>query len=285
MPLLLLALSLLLSTLWGLEHCRVSYDGIAGHLGLLECKNLNTDSTYRIVLKDKNFERSFTYVHPERFDYLPFAVPRWWGGNITFTLYRDGLKLASVRLKVKPLKVRDSRISFGKNRSPAGSNKTPSQKGGVKGYYLVRRLMRTYTPVRYYEKRAIFPLEGFKYITTPYGAKRYINGVYRGFHKGVDLAAPRGTPVLATLSGRVIFAGYLPLTGNTVIIDHGWGLISLYAHLSEVSVKKGVLVRRGEVIGKVGSSGRSTGPHLHFGVYLNDTTFDPLEFLKLRLRP
>ena len=291
----LLAFLLLLSfPLWGIEHCKITYDGISGHLGLLKCRDLDTNSTYRVVLKNRYGERGFTYTHPKGVDYLPFAVPRWWSGTVYLYLYRDGDILAEVPLRVEKLKVRVSRIRISHSKKHPwswekttyrGENRKTPQRGKRYSYPSVRKILRTYTPVRFYESKAIPPLEHYKYITTPYGSERYINGVYHGFHKGVDFAAPRGTPVKAVLSGEVIFAGWMPLTGNTVVIDHGWGLMSLYAHLSEVDVKRGQLVRRGEVIGKVGSTGRSTGPHLHLGVYLNDTSVDPLEFLKLRLRP
>ena len=285
---LLLAVFLLLIVfpLWGIERCKLSYDGISGHLGLLKCRGLNTNSIYRVVLKNRSYERGFTYYHPQRVDYLPFSVPRWWSGIVYLSLYRDGYLLARVPFKVEKLRVRVSRISFGKHFQPLEVGKRKNSTNG-KGfqYPSVRKLLRTYTPVRFYESKAIPPLEHYKYITTPYGSERYINGVYHGFHKGVDFAAPKGTPVHAILSGRVIYAGWMPLTGNTVIIDHGWGLMSLYAHLSEVDVKKGWFVRQGEVIGKVGSTGRSTGDHLHLGVYLNDTSVDPLQVISLKLKP
>ena len=295
MALLLAALLTLSVPLWGIEHCLITYDGISGHLGLLKCKGLYSKSTYRVVLKNNSSERCFTYYHPKGVDYLPFAVPRWWSGNVYLYLYRDGYLLAKVPLRVEKLKVRASRIRLplakrtrkGKKEENTFGRKKwePNRNGNENTYPSVRKLLKTYTPVRFYEKRAILPLEHYKYITTPFGAERYINGVYRGFHKGVDFAAPRGTPVRAILSGKVLYAGWMPLTGKTVILDHGWGLMSLYAHLSEVDVKRGQSVRRGEVIGKVGSTGRSTGPHLHLGVYLNDTAVDPLGVMELRLRP
>ncbi len=282
----LLALLLLfLLPIWGLERCKLSYDGFSGHLGLLKCEGLSSNSTYRVVLKNRSSERVFTQFHPQRVDYLPFAVPRWWSGIIYLSLYRNGYLLAEVPLKVEKLRVRVSRIRFGKHSHPEVEKGKKSTDGRGFQYPSVRRLLKTYTPVRFYERRAILPLERYKYITTPFGSERYINGVYHGFHKGVDFAAPKGTPVYAILSGRVIYAGWMPLTGKTVIIDHGWGLMSLYAHLSEVDVKRGEFVRQGEVIGRVGSTGRSTGYHLHLGVYLNDTAVDPLRVIKLKLRP
>ena len=284
--LLLVFLSLIAFPLWGIERCKLSYDGVSGHLGLLKCRGLNTNSTYSVVLKNRSSERGFTYYHPQRVDYLPFAVPRWWSGKVHLFFYRNGYLLAKVPLKVKKLKVRVSRIRLGNFRTPlgkSGEKKHPLREN--RQYPSVRKLLRIYTPIRFYESKAIPPLEHYKYITTPYGSERYINGVYHGFHKGVDFAAPKGTPVHAILSGRVIYAGWMPLTGNTVIIDHGWGLMSLYAHLSEVDVKKGWFVRQGEVIGKVGSTGRSTGDHLHLGVYLNDTSVDPLQVISLKLKP
>ena len=261
--------------LWGLEVCTVSFNGLSGTLGLLKCRGLKPTS-YGVEISLGKNRKGFAYNNPSERDYLPFAVPIFWSGNIKLTLYREGLKLAEVTLKVKPLQRGVSRIRV--------SYKTDRRRVW-RDYSLIRRVLREYTPVRYYEARPLFPLRYFKRISSPFGVRRLVNSRAAGFHKGVDLAAPYGEPVLASLSGRVVLARNLSLTGKTVVIDHGWGLMTLYAHLSRIEVKEGELVRRGEVIGRVGSSGRSTGPHLHFGVYLNDTAVDPLQFLKVRLKP
>jgi len=112
-----------------------------------------------------------------------------------------------------------------------------------------------------------------------FGLKRILNKQKRNPHSGMDIAAPRGRAVKATESGTVLYTGNLFFTGNVIYLDHGNGLLSLYAHLSKINVKKGQKIKRGQLIGKVGSTGRVTGPHLHWSVYLNGNTVDPALFL------
>ena len=275
------------SVSFAIEKCVLTFNGISGNLGLLKCENLNSSATYIVTVSKGNYSKSFYAFHPRKFDYLLFAVPYYWSGNLTLSLYRDGLKLAEVPLKVHPLKGRISRIRLGVRGTKQENFEHHPKRilSREEAYHLIRKVLKTFTPKRFYEAKPTVPLRVYKRISSPFGGRRFINGRPAGVHKGVDFAAPKGTPVLATLSGKVVLAGYLPLTGNTVIIDHGWGLMSLYAHLSEIKVKYGQFVKQGQIIGKVGSTGRSTGPHLHFGIYLNDVAVDPLEFLKLKLKP
>lgn len=110
----------------------------------------------------------------------------------------------------------------------------------------------------------IQPVEGR--ISTQFAQERYTNGVYTSRHSAIDIAAPQGTPIKAAASGRVIFAGELIVSGNTVIIDHGLWLSSTYLHMSKILVSVGDDVGAGDIIGEVGSTGYSTGPHLHYSV-------------------
>ena len=124
-----------------------------------------------------------------------------------------------------------------------------------------------------WEGRFIVPCEGG--VTTKFAQQRYINGAFSSTHSGVDIAAAQGTPVGAAAAGRVIFADELIVSGNTVIIDHGMGVYSSYLHLSKIDTAAGELVTQGQVIGLVGSTGFSTGPHLHWTVRVNGRIVDP----------
>ena len=129
-----------------------------------------------------------------------------------------------------------------------------------------------------FDEKFIMPVEGR--LTGFFGSQRILNEKPKRPHYGIDIAQKKGSPIIAPSSGKVkLVAKNMFFTGNTVILDHGLGLISIFAHMDEIFVSEGQYIEISEKIGSVGMTGRATGPHLHWGIYLKDTPVDPLTIL------
>ena len=142
-----------------------------------------------------------------------------------------------------------------------------------------RKLWSIHTPRRYWYGNFVRPIPGK--LSTPFGLRRILNGEPRSPHSGVDLRATLGEPVKAANHGRIVLVGDFFFHGKAVVIDHGWGLYTMYFHLSEVDVAEGDLVGKSYVIGLAGSTGRATGPHLHWGVRLGGARIDPFALMRV----
>ena len=130
------------------------------------------------------------------------------------------------------------------------------------------------SPDKYWEGPFMQPVQ--REITTEFGSIRYTNGSASSTrHSGIDIAAAQGTSIAAANNGKILFADFLQLTGNTVVIDHGFGLKSFYYHMDSLNVKEGDMVQTGDIVGTVGSTGYSTGPHLHYSLLVNNVFINP----------
>ncbi|MBS1192604.1 MAG: hypothetical protein H6Q97_583 [Nitrospirae bacterium] len=148
-----------------------------------------------------------------------------------------------------------------------------------------QRKMAAIWPVdslRVWKGRFIDPLPG-KAVGTPFGVRRIINDIPKNSHSGVDITADEGDPVKAPNDGVVILVDNQFFSGNSVVLDHGQGIYTMFFHLSKATVKYGQAVRKGDVVGLVGATGRATGAHLHWGVRVQGAKVDPLELIKLKL--
>jgi murein DD-endopeptidase MepM/ murein hydrolase activator NlpD len=145
----------------------------------------------------------------------------------------------------------------------------------------VQAVLAGFTPERLWNVSFLVPVEGT--VTGAFGSKRILNGQPRSQHSGEDISAPLGAPVKAANDGIVRMVDDQFFSGISVILDHGLGLFTMYFHLDSATVRDGARVKRGDVIGAVGRSGRATGPHLHWGAWLNGSRVNPFSLAKLPL--
>lgn len=139
------------------------------------------------------------------------------------------------------------------------------------------RAYQTFSPTQPSNLLFDKPVEGP--LSSPFGLRRFFNGEERNPHSGLDFAVGAGTPIKSPAAGKVILIGNYFFNGNTVFVDHGQGLISMFCHMSKVDVKLGQSLPRGGIVGRVGATGRATGPHMHWNVSLNDARVDPAIFI------
>lgn len=177
----------------------------------------------------------------------------------------------TVSFEVKPKNYAEQRLTI-QNKRKVNPNKEDMKRiNGERGR--INAALRYWQQQDVVDTRFTLPVKGR--LSSPFGLRRFFNEQPRKPHSGIDIAAPAGTPIVAPAAGRIIENGDFFFNGNSVFIDHGQGLVTLYCHMSRIDVKPGQHVARGEIIGAVGQTGRVTGPHLHWSVSLNDARVDP----------
>ena len=186
------------------------------------------------------------------------------------------IKKGNYSIKVKKKDFGESRITI-TNSSMVDLNKSDSDRA-YKEALLIKKALNTFTNDISPSFDFISPVKGI--ISSRYGKKRFINDKPRSPHLALDIAASEGTKIIAPSSGRIILVGDFFYSGKYIMLDHGKGLISSYSHMSEISVSINSNVKKGDILGKVGSTGRVTGPHLHWSVYLNKERINPESLLK-----
>jgi murein DD-endopeptidase MepM/ murein hydrolase activator NlpD len=195
-------------------------------------------------------------------------------GDYEFSIKRADGRISKAKVTVKYKEYDEQHLTI-KNKRKVNPNKKDSEriaKERVRKKKAKYQFTETTPNVDF-----TWPVTGR--ISSIFGLRRFFNEQERSPHNGLDVAASEGTPVISAASGTVIETGDFFFSGNMIYIDHGQGIISLYAHLSEISVKPGDVINQGDVIGKVGQTGRVTGPHLHFAIFANQTLIDPIFML------
>ena len=220
-------------------------------------------------------------VNNQQYPAFPMTQNRWRAFIPTTPLDKAGLRQVIVKAdglqQTLPMQLGDRKFptqSIWINDSGGGSEPTDYEWDKVSAF---KKLV---TPQKFWNGAFLRPNEGE--ITTGFGIQRYYNGVFADdyYHRGVDYAGGTGSPVIAPASGYIRLVGTVSqgflLHGNTIGLDHGQGVASIFLHLSKIYVKEGDFVKAGQVIGAVGATGAVTGPHLHWGLYVNGAAIDPV---------
>jgi murein DD-endopeptidase MepM/ murein hydrolase activator NlpD len=195
-------------------------------------------------------------------------------GAHKIAVQQPGSSPRDVEFKVAPKAYRTQALKV----APGQVNLSPEDEARVgREQEKMRAVFESFSPDPPATLRMDSPVSGPR--SSSFGLRRVFNGESRNPHSGMDIAAPTGTPIKAPLAGRVVDTGNYFFNGGNVIIDHGQGVLTMYCHLSKIGVEMGQELKKGDVLGLVGATGRVTGPHLHWSVKLNVATVDPALFL------
>ncbi|HLK04680.1 MAG TPA: M23 family metallopeptidase [Candidatus Acidoferrum sp.] len=216
--------------------------------------------------------RMFPQSDGEYFGLMPVSVKDAPGpGSIVF-LAKDGSTHATESFVVRPTKFPSENVRLSPDIEALRS--TPEE------IQLLTNFRNGVSDSRFWQDPLASPVDGC--VTSPFGVQRLHNGKPTGeFHGGVDQRTPAGEEIRAIADGKIIFAQHFNVLGNAVGIDHGQGLASMFLHMSKLAVADGALVKKGDVLGYAGSTGRSTGPHLHWVLYANGVNVNPAQWVKL----
>lgn len=244
----------------------LSKNNYPGDILITLVQNLNKDETVKLSTDVVNVKVQ-TYPYEDTDSQISFMPINIWTATGTYKLtavYNEGTEKERIDTMTFAVSNKDFPVQYLKI-SDEVSNSTRNDKSYEEFAEFVKSERSKSCNEKLWEGKFIMPLEGR--MTTDFGEIRYVNDeIDSSRHSGLDIAAPCGTDVASSNSGKVVLAKELILTGNTIIVDHGLGIFTTYYHLNSMNVTKGDMVAKGQIIGTVGSTGFSTGPHLHFSV-------------------
>lgn len=181
---------------------------------------------------------------------------------------KKGVKKFMVMVNHPPKKT--GKVTLTKKKNALSSN----QNQLIKESRIISKGFHVFTPIPQFKSSFILPTRGK--MTSGFGVQRYYNGSYTRSHAGVDIANKINTPVIAPHNGKIILSKKLKVHGHTIIMDHGMGIVTIYNHLNKRTVRRNQIVKKGDRIGKIGQTGVATGPHLHWGMSVQNVRVNPL---------
>lgn len=243
------------------EYIEITFDNIDNHNLKIET-NLVSPNDYEIYIED---DKGYAFIP------IAITIPK---GTYSLKILDDDKLIQDYEIIIEEDNFEIQRLTinesiFKETHNSEAERLYQEAMKKARGYNLGKRL---------YEDVFIVPTQGR--ITTEFGIKRYVNNnKYPSRHYGIDIANKRGTPIKAIASGIVTYAGFFPSGGNYIVIDHGLGLLSYYAHLDSFAVKELDVVKQGQIIGYMGTTGFSTGYHLHFAISFKKVFINPWLFI------
>jgi len=274
------AIVLFISSLHSLDFQVTNMSISNGATSLLEFKKESSLSYTKITLGKKSYK---IYENPvdstKLYALLPisyYAKPK----NVTLNIHykkNSRQKTQSVQLKIQDGQYKKENIQVSSSKVNPKSKEV--KKRISQEYSEAMKIYGTSTNENHVSSKFILPMESF--ITSDFGKARVYNNTLKGYHSGTDFRAKVGTPIIASNDGVVTLVKDRFYSGGTIIINHGQGIYTCYYHMSQLDLKLGQKIKKGQVIGLSGKSGRVTGPHLHFSVRVAGVQVDPLQFVQL----